>query len=99
MSNNSFSIPGQEKQTLTPKSDREGINYWFLYKKDWSQRLGRHSGHRFTTFTSFFVSFFFVTTHRFGCDPLLTDLGGGEMRNLRYEGSAFSVNIYTVITW
>jgi hypothetical protein len=37
----------------------------------------------------FCVFNFLATTHRLGCDPLLTDLGGGGMHNLRYEGSCF----------
>ncbi len=32
---------------------------------------------------------FFATTHRLGCDTLLTDLGGRGRHNLRYEGSCF----------
>jgi hypothetical protein len=40
----------------------------------------------------FCVFIVFATTHRLGCDLLLTDLGGGGgegMHSLRYEGSCF----------
>jgi hypothetical protein len=44
---------------------------------------------------------FFAPTHRLGCTPRLSLLGGGEseMHNLRYEGSCFFSKHLRVTPW
>jgi hypothetical protein len=79
MSNNNFNIPRHQKQTLTPKSDREGISYGFSMGRGNLKRLGDkiHTGSRDSQFPS--IVHFFTTTLRLGLYPPTDCFGtGGE---------------------